>query len=309
MKLKECLDNYCQWFRLQTTAKSFRVDEMLLKNFCLFMRNCEIEDISQQDIFDWVKLLETLEWKHNSIRAKLVKIRSFFTYFKKQGLEVLDPYLIPLPQHQYVQVHVATEEEFRQILEYYSRDIPRQNKARSVRNKAILWLLWDTGARVGEICSLNLKDLDLVDKTAVIQTEKAKSYRKPRQIFWSDEANAVLKKWIMARNSMEMVYKHPEALFLTLATSRTGDRMTELGVAQFLRTASRALKFKDIVNAHSFRHRLGHEIVKNGGTNSDVANILGHSSLISTYTYTQMSGKELQKRHQALTSKNRHAKL
>ena len=51
------------------------------------------------------------------------------------------------------------------------------------------------------------------------------------------------------------------------------------------------------VNAHSFRHRVGHHIIKSGGSSADVMNILGHSSVQSTAIYTMMSDVELEKRY------------
>jgi site-specific recombinase XerD len=51
------------------------------------------------------------------------------------------------------------------------------------------------------------------------------------------------------------------------------------------------------MNAHSFRHRVGHHIIKSGGSSADVMNILGHSSVQSTTIYTMMSDLELEKRY------------
>lgn len=54
------------------------------------------------------------------------------------------------------------------------------------------------------------------------------------------------------------------------------------------------------VNAHSFRHQLGHELIKQGGSAADVMNVLGHASLSSSTIYTMMTDKELEERYRLL---------
>lgn len=59
----------------------------------------------------------------------------------------------------------------------------------------------------------------------------------------------------------------------------------------------------DCMNAHSFSHHMGHQIINNGGSNSDVANILGHASLQSTMVYTRMSSPEIERRYREMVRK------
>jgi site-specific recombinase XerD len=61
------------------------------------------------------------------------------------------------------------------------------------------------------------------------------------------------------------------------------------------------------MNAHSFRHHMGHDIITQGGSAADVMNILGHATLASSSIYTMMTGKELENRYNLF--KNRKASL
>ena len=68
------------------------------------------------------------------------------------------------------------------------------------------------------------------------------------------------------------------------------------GLAEILRRYSNRAEIP-YMNAHSFRHHMGHDIISQGGSAADVMNILGHASLSSSSIYTMMTGKELEDRY------------
>ncbi len=82
------------------------------------------------------------------------------------GYRVLEPNLIPLPPKQYRIPRVASEENYQKLLS----SIPSGNDPRHIRNKAIIMLLWDTGARNGEIVSLDVDGMDIEKMHAVKET-------------------------------------------------------------------------------------------------------------------------------------------
>ncbi len=57
------------------------------------------------------------------------------------------------------------------------------------------------------------------------------------------------------------------------------------------------------LNAHSFRHHMGHDIIQKGGSAADVMNILGHATLSSSSIYTMMNDKELEARYRLFKQK------
>lgn len=244
---------------------------------------------------EWFNLMQLLQWDHNSFIPKAMAVRKFFEFFSQQGYPVVNPWLIPIPDKKYKIPRVANDENYQQLLE----SIPDNNDPRHIRNRAIINLLWDTGARNGELCSLNVSDLDFEERKAVIKTEKAKQARPVREIFWTEITNENLKKWVAKREQLlHKMYLHDEdALFISVCNQKSGQRMRNAGVGEALRKYCNKAEIP-YMNAHSFRHHMGHNIVKKGGSNSDVSNILGHSSLQSSFVYTLMTNVELKKRHE-----------
>ena len=222
-----------------------------------------------------------------------------------QGYLVLDPMLVPLPSKQYGIPRVATEENYRKLLAAIPAD---SRDPRHIRNRAIIMLLWDTGARNGEVLSLDLKDMDTQKMKTVIKTEKSKGRRPIREIFWTAETNEALLVWIAKREHLKKT-KMPhmdDCLFPSICSSGnlglSGKRLSIKGVGETLRRYANRAGIP-YMNAHSFRHHMGHDIISQGGSAADVMNILGHATLASSSIYTMMTGKELENRYRVFKSK------
>lgn len=162
-------------------------------------------------------------------------------------------------------------------------------------------MLWDTSARNGEVLALNVADLDMERRRAVINTEKSKGRRPFRELFWTQPTNDNIWAWLKKREHLKktMEFKEPDALFLSICAGQydtTGRRFTIRGVGEMLRRYSNRAKLP-YLNAHSFRHHMGHHIIQSGGSSADVMNILGHASVQSSTIYTMMTDHELEKRY------------
>lgn len=297
MLLLDAFQQFISWKQLNVNISTTKGYGLVLKQFCLFMRNTHIEQVSVMDISQWFNLMTDLEWDRNSFIPKAIALRKFFEFFKHQNYNVLDPWLIPVPDKQYKLPRVANEESYQKLLNV----IPQNNDPRHIRNRAIITMLWDTGARNGEVLALNLEDLDLNNRRAVIHTEKNRGSRPFRELFWSEQTNVYLGQWIDKREYLKskMTIHDGNALFISIMSSglhdRQGYRFNIKGSGEMLRRYALRAGIP-YMNAHSFRHRKGHSIIEQGGSSADVMNVLGHASVASSSIYTMMRGKELESR-------------
>ena len=138
-------------------------------------------------------------------------------------------------------------------------------------------------------------------KTATISTEKIRENNPFANIFWTEETDKALQKWLKKRQKLinNGYVKNTEALFISIGNQKHGYRFTKSGAAEMLRRYSHDADIP-IVNAHQFRHRLAHDIVVNGGSGPDVMNMLRHTSLASSTPYVRMYGKETESRYRLL---------
>jgi len=196
---------------------------------------------------------------------------------------------------------VATEDEVDKVL----NAIPTNKPFFHTRDQAIIRMLWDTGARVGELASLNADDLDLKEMCAVIRTEKSRGLKPFREIYWTETTNFWLTEWLEIRQKMvdENVCENPEALWIGRVHNWYGKRLTTGAFGIILRQNCKRAKVR-ILNPHSFRHRMGHHLSEQGANNSVISSVLGHSNLSSSYIYTELNNKERRGAYNKYVRKN-----
>jgi len=304
MLINEAIEKFNYWRGFKTSEVSNTTYAQILRQFCVFMRNCDVRLIKLEDILQWFEIMTTLGYDRNSFIPRAIALRKLFEYLSKTSVPVLDPWLIPVPNKTYRLPRVVSEEHYSKLIAV----IPKKtNDPRHIRNLAIVQMLWDTGARNGELCKLDIGEVNLVEKKAVINTEKNRGSRPFREIFWTDETNKSLERWIDKRSNLEKIVEltEPNALFISIMSEKSGCRFTSKGLGEMLRRYSNRAKIPTMrttvgTNAHAFRHHKAHQILKSGGTSADVMNILGHATLASGSVYQSMYGTELEERYRRL---------
>lgn len=308
MKLSELIKEFVELKsakgpRSRKTASRYLIT---LRIFCLCMQDPLLEDLELSHVLWYLMETERLGWKPNGRNLIALAIRKLIEYANLRGYRTFNEQLIPLPEKSFSIPRVANIESFKKLLD----QIPvKTNNAHYIRNRAILPLLWDTGARVGEILSLNINDLDLKKCTAIILTEKNRGRRPVRQIFWTKETNNAIKTWLKKLEEIKKDYSFgdDEALFVSISKSPQtvvrGTRMTDRGVAEIMRVLSNRAGLPVVTNAHSLRHAMGRDVKKVLRADSSVSNILGHSSIESSYIYSMLFGEDLREEWNKVTRK------
>lgn len=304
MLFAEAIEKFEKWRALKVTAGTVKGYNLILKQFCLYVRNTHIEKIVLEEVLNWFELMGDLRYDSNSFIPKAMALRKFFEFFHKQGYQVIDPWLIPIPSKKYKIPRVMNEDNYEKLLSV----IPKKtNDPRHIRNLAIVNILWDTGARNGEVCALNMPEVQIQNQKAVINTEKSKGKVPFRQIFWTSETNNNLARWLEKREDLKkkVTFTEPEAVFISATSWKIGERFTIRGLGEMLRRYSNKAKIPPMsaTNAHSFRHHKCRDVLKKGGTSADVMSIAGHSSLASGSIYQMLFGEDLEERARKFVAK------
>src|SRR5262245_37964614 len=270
------------------TARGYERDA---RQFCVFARNPQIENVRLDDIEEFFVTMENSGFSRNGMQMKACALRKLFAAMRKRGHIVLDPNDIPLPRKEFKETKVATDEQLSKVLDVLRKSPQKHCR---LRNVAITLLLRDTGMRCGELQALDLKDINLEEKRALIRTKKSRGMRPVRAVFWYDECNDALKAWIEeCERFLSKRGTKEDALFLINHRNKGVARIGASAVGIMLRKASWAAGVP-ILNPHSLRHRKGHMLAKSGANNSIISGVLGHSSLASSYIYTMMNDIELE---------------
>jgi integrase/recombinase XerC len=147
------------------------------------------------------------------------------------------------------------------------------------RDIAILELLYGCGVRVSELVGLNVADLDLAERWALVRGKG----RKERQVPFGAKAAAALERYLNERPA------GPEALFL----NHRGARLTDRGVRNIVKLYARLLTGDDSLHPHSLRHAFATHLLADGADLRAIQELLGHARLSTTQKYTQVALTDL----------------
>src|SRR3990167_10113706 len=90
MQFKEAIDQFSGWRKFKVKIQTVRGYDQTLRQFCLFLRNPEIEDISINHVMDYLNGMKELGWDQNSFVGKCMALRKFFEFYRLQNYAVLD---------------------------------------------------------------------------------------------------------------------------------------------------------------------------------------------------------------------------
>jgi len=277
------ITSFNSWRSVSKSKNTITSYDKDLRYFTLFCRNKNIEEVTEEDITQYILLSKTLGWSDNSIRLKAVAIRELFQYATNKGQKCVSPKLVALPNHEVKPPKAATIEDYHALLEAIEAEPKRTLR---IRNKAIVMTLYATGCRVGELVSLNVESLVLDENKALVLTEKTKGERH-RELFLDDRTTEALSDWLQVRECND------PALFIT----RRFKRMGRISIRQMIHVYCERANIRKI-NCHEFRHFFALDCVKNGLNNSAISSLLGHINIQSSFVYTRLRDKSLQKAHE-----------
>jgi integrase/recombinase XerC/integrase/recombinase XerD len=145
------------------------------------------------------------------------------------------------------------------------------------RDRLLLELLYSTGCRVGEICSLNVADMNSRQVRV-----RGKGDRE-RFVFIGTRAASALNDYLPLR--LAHVTENPDSRRALILDLR-GDRLTSRGVYYLIRRYAAISGVGKKVSPHTFRHSFATHILDEGADIRMVQEMLGHSSLSTTQIYT-----------------------
>jgi integrase/recombinase XerC len=157
----------------------------------------------------------------------------------------------------------------------------------SLRDCAMLEVLYASGARVSELCGLDLQDIDYERNTIRVLGKG----NKERTIPLGNPAMRALEAWLKQGRDSLAGEKSERAVFLGARGKRIDQRTVRTVVYEALQALEGAVK----LGPHALRHSAATHLLEGGADLRTVQEILGHASLATTQIYTHVSTERLQK--------------
>ena len=271
------------------TMQAYRDAVKLLLCFTADMIGRPVDRLTVEDITEKVvtAFLDYVERQRgcsaNTRNARLAAIHSLFAFIAREE-PVLLPQCqriraIPLKRTRHETVDYLEEKEMQAILD--AVDITSRT---GIRDRVLLLLLYNTGARVSEIVALKLTDLRLTGAGQVHLLGKGKKHRDCP--LWPETA-AVLQDYLKQRTRQQSVIEH---LFL----NANGAPITRFGIRHIIGKYAAVAQQQcpsieaKTVTPHTIRHTTAMHLLRAGNDVNMVSYWLGHADINTTHIYLEI---------------------
>lgn len=301
MTINECIRNFLEYIEIEKGRSLKTIDNYsrYLNYFEKYLNTKgikDIKDIKRQDIRDFRMFLNRKKTsgfdksQDEYITKKtqnyyLISIRSFLKFLQKNEITAVSPETIDLAKIPERHISFMTDNELDALLNAPKTKINAENKEKW-RDIAIIELLFSTGLRVSELCSLS-SDLDLTQNEISVRGKGSKV----RVVFITDDAMNAVKEY--KKTFLEGKKIITDKLFPV--TPRTVERI----IKKYSIIAGISKK----ITPHILRHSFATNLLQNGADIRSVQAMLGHSNISTTQIYTHVTDSHLKNIH-----KNFHKK-
>lgn len=226
----------------------------------------------------------------------VIALRSFLRYLIRKDLAVVSPEKIELPKTESRSLKFLDRDQLEHLLAQ-----PDTSGDAGLRDKTIMEVLFSTGLRVSELCSLNRDQVNVERKEFGVIGKG----RRARVVFISDRCAQWLQKYLAKR------VDHFNPLFIRYAGNQeptvNGEqmRLTSRSVQRLVTKYVRKARLPVAATPHVLRHSFATDLLMNGADLRSVQELLGHKNVATTQIYTHVTNAQLKDVHKAFHSGNK----
>lgn len=257
----------------KNTLDAYRRDLFAFAEYLHIQGIDSLTDVKRENVVSFQQSMIDTYMAPTTIARKISCLRSFYRYLCDEGLADFNPaedIKPPKPIQQKISILSRTEVE--SLLAQ-----PSTNTPKGMRDRAMLEVLYATGMRVSEICSLSIKDVNLKNSFIFCHTEG-----KERMIPMYSIATECLKEYIeTARPQLLKGRTKSTVLFV----NNSGESLSRQGFWKILKRYAQLAGIPSTITPHTLRHSFATHLLENGADIHDLREILGHADISSMHVY------------------------
>ncbi len=264
------------------------------------IKDISFEDLGQinaEDINVYLQVLKDQGLGEKTRSRRKAAISAMFNYMmNSQRKLTFNPVAgstkIKLPEKDFV-IYLTMEEQeklldtIRTGFGLTKAQASRHNAVKT-RDLAIIFLFLDTGLRVSELASINVKDLSLDDYSVVVQR---KGRNKIQMIYYSDESAEYITDYLNERKARKLIYHGDDPLFISNRGTRISVREIQMMLKKYVAAALPEKAQK--ISPHKLRSSFAMEFYRS--TDKDILTLqkrMGHKSIMTTNIYAKAAEAE-----------------
>lgn len=266
------------------TLKAYRIDMTQFFNYIELVNILEVTpEILEKFIADI-----NLKYKPKTVKRKIASLKALFHYFEYRELIQQNPFnKIQIKFHAPVSlpktIPLHTVESFLITIYEQLQDAKTDYKKRNaLRDVAVIELLFATGIRISELCSLSEENVNLYDKTILIYGKDSKERKVD---IGNDDVISILEKY---KNDFQVEIESCGHFF----ANQNGTELSDQSVRRMINKYTSLAAIKLHITPRMFRHTLAASLLKADVDIRYIQEILGHSSVNTTEIYTYIASSE-----------------
>ena len=277
----------------RNTLLSYRRD---LRRYLAFSAERGIGEaaaVVESDITDFLAALRTGDADHQPLAAvsaarTVVAVRGFHRFALREGLSSVDPsHQVRPPQPARRLPKAIGVDEVERLLVAAGFD----QTPRSLRDRALLEVLYGSGARISEAVGLDIDDVDLANGAVLLRGKGGKERLVPLGSYAVEAVSAYL---VRARPGFVAAVSSAGTASHAVFLNTRGGRLTRQSAWAVLRSAAdKAGLPADHLSPHTLRHSFATHLLDGGADVRVVQELLGHASVTTTQIYTLVTVDKL----------------
>lgn len=271
----------------ENTIKGYKGD---LRNFSNYLHERgakRFQDLRAKMIVNFIEKEKQRGLSENSISRSLVTIKMLYKYMIMESKISVNPMssvnTLKLQKHLPEVLHYKAVEEILQA--------PDCNDKLGMRDKAILELMYATGARVSEVASIKVNWINFDYGYIRCQGKGSRQ----RIVPIGTEASKSIRKYLQEVRPFLVKIEGDEPL---LFLSRTGKKLRRENIWSVVKKYAIKAGIRSNVSPHTLRHSFATHLLEGGADLRSVQEMLGHSNIATTQIYTHIDRKYLKSIHQ-----------
>lgn len=273
------------------SAHTIRAYSSDITAFLIWLDDRALDKIKYSNIKEYLAFIYKFNYSKTTLSRKISAIRTFYKYLYREKITESNPVVgVNSPKKQKKLPEVLSEREIEQILNQVDISSPA-----GFRNRTILELLYATGMRISELCSLTFQNLNLENSEITVFGKGSKE----RIVLVSKRAKDFLIDYIKTARQLVAkgfeVNQNPDS---PIFINNTGYKLQPQTVRMVLKKIMENLELPKHVTPHKFRHSFATKMLNNGADLRIVQELLGHASITNTQIYTHVTTQKLQQTYE-----------
>lgn len=280
------------------TTSSYRRDLGRYLSFLAARGITDIGEVTEIEVGEFIIFLARGDDEHQplakaSVARATVAVRNLHRFAVEEGITVDDvARTVHPPKLERRLPKALSISQIQLILDGFERLSPEE-----LRDACLLELLYGTGARISEICALDVDEVHaaLIEPNPVLRLI-GKGDRE-RIVPLGSYAVSALEAWLVrGRNSLSTRARKPTPALLL---NKRGNRLSRQSAWEILVVRAGAVGLDELVSPHTMRHSFATHLLDGGADIRVVQELLGHASVSTTQIYTLVTAEHLREVYQS----------